>query len=83
MQNAKPQFCVYANMRSLIRPWISAVMLSLFLSLHATPQTMSQRKTPAPTGPQGSVPMPADRADDSYAIYSQLMPGDSVSRMEA
>ncbi len=56
-------------------------MLSLLLSLDAVPQTMSQQKAPAPTGPEGSIPMPADRADDSYAIYSQLMPGESFARM--
>lgn len=77
MPNGTQRICVYANMRSLIL----AVMLSLFLPLSATPQTMSQRKAPTPAGPHGSIPMPADRADDSYAIYSQLMPGDSFSRM--
>jgi hypothetical protein len=47
----------------------------------AAPQVNPQRKAPAPTGPEGAVAMPPDRADDSYAIYSQLMPGDAFARM--
>jgi hypothetical protein len=61
----------------------SAAVLSLFLvgAVLASPQAMSNRKAPVPTGPEGAIPMPADRADDSYAIYSQLMPGDEFARM--
>ena len=33
------------------------------------------------TGPKGSLPMPADRAGDSYAIYSMLMPGQVFASM--
>lgn len=37
--------------------------------------------TPAPTGPEGAIPMPSDRAEDSYAIYSMLMPGETFASM--
>lgn len=61
-----------------------SVVVPLFLmgALAAGPQAKSNRRAPvAATGPEGAVPMPDDRADDSYAIYSQLMPGDSFARM--
>lgn len=34
-------------------------------------------------GPKGAIAMPADRADDSYAIYSMLMPGSTLAPMNA
>jgi hypothetical protein len=70
-------------MRLPIRPLISILVLSLFLSGApvASPQTMSNRKAPVRTGPGGAIPMPPDRADDSYAIYSELMPGEAFARM--
>ena len=75
--------CVYAHMRLPVRPVTPAVVLPLFLlaPLLAGPQASTPAKPPAPTGPEGSIAMPADRADDSYAIYSQLLPGEPFSRM--
>ena len=65
-------------MRLRVRPVLPAVVLPLFLlgPLLVGPQATSHKKEPVPTGPNGALPMPADRADDSYAIYSQLMPGE-------
>lgn len=60
------------------------VVVPLFLmgALVAVSQAKPNRRPSiAATGPQGAVPMPADRSDDSYAIYSELMPGDSFARM--
>lgn len=59
------------------------VVLPLFLlgSLLSGPQTSPHRRSAAPIGPEGAIPMPADRADDSYAIYSALMPGEEFARM--
>ncbi|HEY1810591.1 MAG TPA: hypothetical protein VGG42_18665 [Acidobacteriaceae bacterium] len=70
-------------MRLRVRPLLPVVVLPLFLlgPLLAGPQATSHGKRPAPTGPNGALPMPADRADDSYAIYSRLMPGEEFSRM--
>jgi hypothetical protein len=53
-------------------------------SLIALPQTANSRRAPAPStrySDQGAIPMPDDRADDSYAIYSKLMPGEEFARM--
>jgi hypothetical protein len=44
----------------------------LTMSQHSPPQH-SQHNPPTPPGVP--VPMPADRADDSYAIYDLLVPG--------
>lgn len=69
-------------MRLPVRPVVPAVVLSLFLlALIAAPQTVSQRTPSVLVGPEGAIPMPPDRADDSYAIYSELMPGDAFARM--
>jgi hypothetical protein len=48
------------------------------------PQTANNRKPatpPAHYGEEGAIPMPADRSDDSYAIYSRLMPGEVFASM--
>lgn len=70
-------------MRLLVRPVIPVVVVPLFLmvTLVAGPQAQSNRRAPVPVGPEGAIPMPADRADDSYAIYSRLMPGEAFARM--
>lgn len=55
---------------------------ALFASAQTAP-TPSPRR-PAPTQPltaSGAIPMPPDRAVDSYAIYSLLMPGPSFASM--
>jgi hypothetical protein len=36
-----------------------------------------------PAAPGAPIPMPADRADDSYAIYALLMPGQPFSTLPA
>ncbi len=48
------------------------------VSQQATPNRKSSPPAPPPArySAEGAVPMPDDRADDSYAIYARLMPGD-------
>lgn len=50
-----------------------------FLALN--PQTANNRRPPHPAAQGGAVPMPPDRAADSYAIYSMLMPGQEFASM--
>ncbi|MGA7353557.1 MAG: hypothetical protein WBD98_07985 [Acidobacteriaceae bacterium] len=54
-------------------------------ALIALPQTTTNRGAPAATKPgeNGAIPMPADRAEDSYSIYSLLMPGETLSSLPA
>jgi hypothetical protein len=61
--------------------WALVAPLLLVGLFVASPQATPNRKAPMPTGPEGAIPMPADRADDSYAIYSRLMPGEEFARM--
>ncbi len=55
---------------------LATFLLSLVAGL---PQQAAPSHRPPPSqaanGPEGAIPMPADRAEDSYAIYSMLMPG--------
>jgi len=56
--------------------WVFALMV--------VPQTADNRRSPAATtryGESGAIPMPDDRAEDSYAIYSTLMPGQTFGSM--
>jgi hypothetical protein len=54
-------------------PFVGAgLMLALWMPTLA--QQHPRRPSP-PVPPGGPIPMPADRADDSYAIYALLMPG--------
>ena len=58
--------------------------LVLPLILAGSPQTANNRRAPSPStrySDLGAIPMPDDRADDSYAIYSKLMPGDEFASM--
>jgi hypothetical protein len=67
------------------RPGFLPILGFGLFALTAVPQTVNNRKPPVrpPAGysEQGAVPMPADRADDSYAIYSMLMPGQEFAGM--
>ncbi|HEX4308485.1 MAG TPA: hypothetical protein VHZ25_00590 [Acidobacteriaceae bacterium] len=79
---------VYADMRiRLHRPFsLGAGFLSasLIFALNINPQTGNQRKPPEPPAhytTQGALPMPEDRADDSYAIYALLMPGQTLASL--
>lgn len=58
--------------------------IALFL-LPATPGASQDNHRPPHTAKaftaSGAIPMPADRADDSYAIYSMLMPGQAFASM--
>jgi hypothetical protein len=60
----------------------SAVLLALtfFTLIGAAPQT-SPRHPPRTYAENGAIPMPPDRAGDSYAIYSLLMPGQPFAQM--
>lgn len=63
-------------------PCVGFGLLSAFwmLTAIAFPQTANHRK-PAQHSVAGIIPMPADRADDSYAIYSLLMPGPTLAQL--
>ncbi|HEX4007234.1 MAG TPA: hypothetical protein VHX60_13745 [Acidobacteriaceae bacterium] len=52
----------------------------LFLLAAAAPQT-SRPPRPAPASANGAIPMPDDRAQDSYAIYAMLVPGEELQHM--
>ena len=63
---------------------VLVLVLVLPLLIAGSPQTANNRKPPTPPahyGEEGAIAMPADRADDSYAIYSRLMPGDVFASM--
>ncbi len=68
-----------------IRVRLGLVVAPLFLV--ATFALGQQPGSPAAAsqavGPKGAIAMPADRADDSYAIYSMLMPGTTLAPMNA
>jgi hypothetical protein len=65
-------------------PLVGAALLLAFWML-----TMAQRSTPrvqrtsAPAQSGTAIPMPEDRAYDSYAIYAMLMPGQPFDRLPA
>lgn len=59
---------------------MAACLLPLFLA--APGQNPQPAKTNAPQpAAGGAIPMPGDRAKDSYAIYSMLMPGQVFASM--
>jgi hypothetical protein len=63
---------------------LSWIVATGILAPIATPQTAAQHKPPAPPVSytrEGAIPMPQDRADDSYAIYSLLMPGKTLAAL--
>ena len=51
---------------------LHAVSFCVLLTLIFLPAQQAPKKSVEPSPP---IPMPADRSDQSYAIYSQLMPG--------
>lgn len=58
--------------------------VSWMLALKVVPQVANNRRSPGSSTPYtdtGAIPMPDDRADDSYAIYSKLMPGETFASM--
>jgi hypothetical protein len=56
-------------------------LLVLPLLLGAAPQMAPRQKAAAPAATGDVIPMPPDRAEDSYRIYSGLMPGDIFASM--
>jgi hypothetical protein len=57
-------------------PFVGAGLLLALWMLTAAQQHSSPQHPPQPAPPPGTpIPMPADRAGDSYAIYALLMPG--------
>jgi hypothetical protein len=65
-------------------PFIGAGLLVAIGLLMLTAKGVGQRahQPPAPPPVPGApIAMPADRADDSYAIYSMLMPGQAFASM--
>src|ERR1700691_621828 len=67
-------------------PFIGAGLLVaiglLMVAAHGVGQRAHQPAAPPPV-PGAPIAMPADRADDSYAIYSMLMPGETFASMPA
>jgi hypothetical protein len=66
------------------RPCFLPILGFGVFALVAVPQTANNRKPPAPPArysEQGAIAMPDDRAEDSYAIYSRLMPGQEFAGM--
>lgn len=60
------------------------LVASWFLVLQLKPQTVNTRKSAGPSaryGEYGAISMPDDRAEDSYAIYAELMPGESFASL--
>jgi len=85
MRNARAIERVYAGMRlrKYCLPLLGYGALPA-LAMIAVPQAVNNRKPPAPPAHytiQGAIPMPADRADDSYAIYEALMPGKTLASL--
>lgn len=87
-RNAIAPARVYASMRFRVHglPLLGFGLLSTcaIFALIAIPQTTNNRRPPVPPthySDQGAIPMPDDRADDSYAIYSRLMPGQEFATM--
>lgn len=73
-------------MRLRLTPvWLTCVLLAA--PLGAAPASAQNRPTPThlrpATRPGAPIPMPPDRAADSYAIYSLLMPGQTFAAMSA
>jgi hypothetical protein len=64
-------------------PFIGAGLLVAIGLLMLTAKGAGQHANPSATPPVPGAPiaMPPDRADDSYAIYSMLMPGETFSSM--
>lgn len=63
---------------------LAGILAAGTVALVATPQAVNQHKPPTPPAryaAQGAIPMPEDRADDSYAIYSLLMPGQTLASL--
>lgn len=81
--------CVYAGMRFRVHgmgalAW--GLMAVLWMpAAEGAAQTGNNHRAPQHTAanPGGIIPMPPDRADDSYAIYSMLMPGPTLAHLPA
>jgi hypothetical protein len=72
----------FCGVPGLVSGMMPALVLPLILA--GSPQTANNRRAPSPStrySDLGAIPMPDDRADDSYAIYSKLMPGDEFASM--
>jgi hypothetical protein len=63
-------------------PFLVAVCAGSAVAQSGAAQHQNRPAAPKP-GPHGAIPMPADRADDSYAIYSMLMPGQTLASLPA
>jgi hypothetical protein len=61
-------------------PFIGTGLVLALWMLMMAQHSASQQASP-PTPPGTPIPMPVDRAGDSYAIYAQLMPGEPFDRM--
>lgn len=75
---------VYADMRMDDLPVFRAgsiLVLTLPLLMGAAPQMTPTPRPIPPVAAGVAIPMPPDRAEDSYAIYSLLMPGEEFTRM--
>jgi len=68
-----------------LRGWgvagVLGAAICLPLSAQSGPQQQGQANPSVHDGKGGIVAMPADRAEDSYAIYSKLMPGKTLASL--
>lgn len=70
------------RLRHLVRNaagWVIAASMPLLAQ--STAQRHDQQHPTPVLAPGGIIPMPPDRADDSYAIYSTLMPGETLASL--
>lgn len=70
------------RVHALTLPFLLAICAAPAFAQSGTTQRPTHSTAPKP-GPNGAIPMPADRADDSYAIYSMLMPGQTLATLPA
>jgi hypothetical protein len=61
----------------------SGVLAACGMVVAMAAQTASHHQPPARYSDEGAIAMPEDRAGDSYAIYSRLMPGETFASMPA
>lgn len=84
VRNARAPGRVYADMRHQLgrASIVIGLLTAACMALSAQSDPQQRTSHPAASHAPGSIiPMPADRADDSYAIYSLLMPGKTLASL--
>jgi hypothetical protein len=81
------QILASPNLNGRFVPMLALALLAGVASQPAAGQAATGQHLPAgrqpatPYSENGAIPMPSDRAADSYAIYSMLMPGEPFNGM--